>query len=181
MKGSRRPQRERLYANRVALTYYGVSLDEWRQRTHRAEVHPDDADRVQTDIDPSLRSGTAYQLDMRLRGSDGAYRWFLVRYNALQDDQGQIVRWYIAATDIEDRKRDEQKLQQENVALREEIDKTSMFEAVRLRSRQSCPRYPRSPAAIRRCLSPAKPVPARNSSHERFTGGHLVPHEASWP
>src|SRR6266850_2449245 len=124
------PQRERLYANRVALTYYGVSLDEWRQRSHRAEVHPDDADRVQTDIDPSLRSGTAYELEMRLRGSDGAYRWFLVRYNALQDDQGQVVRWYIAATDIEDRKQDEHKLQQENVALREEIDKTSMFEEI---------------------------------------------------
>jgi len=124
------PQRERLYANRVALTYYGVSLDEWRQRSPRAEVHPDDADRVQADIDRSLRSGTAYELEMRLRGSDGRYRWFLVRYNALQDDQGQIVRWYIAATDIEDRKRDEHKLQQENVALREEIDKTSMFEEI---------------------------------------------------
>src|SRR4029077_16792281 len=84
----------------------------------------------QTDIDPSLGSGTAYALEMRLRGGDGAYRWFLVRYNALQDDQGQIVRWYIAATDIEDRKRDEHKLQQENVALREEIDKTSMFEEI---------------------------------------------------
>jgi PAS domain S-box-containing protein len=124
------PQRERLYANRVALTYYGVSLDEWRQRSSRAEVHPDDADRVQADIDPSLRSGTAYELEMRLRASDGTYRWFLVRYNALQDDQGQIVRWYIAATDIEERKRDEHKLQQENVALREEIDKTSMFEEI---------------------------------------------------
>jgi len=123
------PQRERLYANRVALTYYGVSLDTWRQRSPRAEVHPDDADRVQADIE-SLRSGTAYELEMRLRGSDGTYRWFLVRYNALQDDQGQIVRWYIAATDIEDRKQDEHKLRQENVALREEIDKTSMFEEI---------------------------------------------------
>ncbi len=124
------PQRERLYANRVALTYYGVSLDEWRQRNYRAEVHPDDVDRVQADIDRSVRSGTAYELEMRLRGSDGTHRWFLVRYNALQDDQGQIARWYIAATDIEDRKRDEHKLQQENVALREEIDKTSMFEEI---------------------------------------------------
>jgi formate hydrogenlyase transcriptional activator len=124
------PQRERLYANRVALTYYGVGLDKWRQRSLRAEVHPDDVDRVQADINRSLRSGTAHELEMRLRGSDGTYRWFLVRYNALQDDQGQIVRWYIAATDIEDRKRDEHKLQQENVALREEIDKTSMFEDI---------------------------------------------------
>jgi formate hydrogenlyase transcriptional activator len=124
------PQRERLYANRVALTYYGISLDEWRQRSYRTEVHPDDAGRVQADIDPSLRMGTSYELEIRLRGSDGTYRWFLVRYNALQDDRGQIVRWYIAATDIEDRKKNEQKLQQENVALREEIDKTSMFEDI---------------------------------------------------
>jgi formate hydrogenlyase transcriptional activator len=161
------PQRERLYANRVALTYYGVSLDEWRQRTHRAEVHPDDADRVQTDIDPSLKSGTAYQLEMRLRGGDGAYRWFLVRYNALQDDQGQIVRWYIAATDIEDRKRDEQTLQQENVALREEIDKTSMFEEI----------VGRSPA-LTAVLSQVSKVASSDStvliSGETGTGKELV-------
>src|ERR1700675_4723648 len=40
------------------------------------------------------------------------------------------MRWYVALTDIEDRKRAEQKLQQENVALREEIDKASMFEEI---------------------------------------------------
>jgi PAS domain S-box-containing protein len=124
------PNRERLYANRVALTYYGVSLDEWRQRSYRPEVHPDDVDRVTAEIDRSLISGAAYELEMRLRGGDGTYRWFLVRYNPLRDDQGQIVRWYIAGTDIEDRKRDEDKLQQENIALREEIDKTSMFEEI---------------------------------------------------
>jgi formate hydrogenlyase transcriptional activator len=124
------PERERLYANRVALTYYGVSLDEWRQRSYGPEVHPDDFDRVKAEIERSVISGTAYELEMRLRGGDGTYRWFLVRYNPLRDDQGQIVRWYIAATDIEDRKRDEDKLQQENVALREEIDKTSMFEEI---------------------------------------------------
>jgi len=124
------PNRERLYANRVALTYYGVSLDDWRQRSYRPEVHPDDVDRVTAEIDRSLKSGAAYELEMRLRGGDGTYRWFLVRYNPLRDDQGQIVRWYIAGTDIEDRKRDEDKLQQENIALREEIDKTSMFEEI---------------------------------------------------
>ena len=40
------------------------------------------------------------------------------------------MRWYVACTDIEDRKRAEEKLQQENVALREEIDKASMFEEI---------------------------------------------------
>ena len=126
------PQLERLYANRVALAYYGVSLDEWRQRSHETEIHPDDVDRVKAHFDRSLISGAGYELEMekRLRGGDGTYRWFLVRYNPLRDDQGQIVRWYIAGTDIEDRKRDEDKLQQENAALREEIDETSMFEEI---------------------------------------------------
>ena len=38
-------KRERHYANREALLYYGVSLDEWRQRGSELEVHPDDYDR----------------------------------------------------------------------------------------------------------------------------------------
>src|SRR5712691_5931398 len=124
------PQTERLYANRVTLAYYGVTLDEWRQRDRRSEVHPDDVDRIKAHIDRSLTAGAADELEMRLRAGDGTYRWFLVRSNPLRDDQGQLVRWYIAYTDIEDRKRAEERLQQENVALREEIDKTSMFEEI---------------------------------------------------
>jgi len=65
-----------------------------------------------------------------LRGSDGSYRWFLARYNSVRDNNGQILRWYVSCTDIEDRKRAEERLQQENVALREEIDRASMFEEI---------------------------------------------------
>jgi PAS domain S-box-containing protein len=126
------PRLERLYANRVALAYYGVSLDEWRQHNPETEIHPDDVERVKAAFHRPLSSGAGSELEMekRLRGADGTYRWFLVRYNPLRDEQGKTVRWYIAATDIEDRKREEDKLQQENVALREEIDKTSMFEEI---------------------------------------------------
>jgi PAS domain S-box-containing protein len=124
------PQAERLYANRVTLSYFGVTLDEWRQRDRRSEVHPDDLDRIKALIARSLTTGAAGEWDMRLRAADGTYRWFLVRSNPLRDDQGQLVRWFIAYTDIEDRRRAEERLQQENVALREEIDKTSMFEEI---------------------------------------------------
>jgi formate hydrogenlyase transcriptional activator len=124
------PLSDRLYANRVALAYYGVTLDEWRQRNNRSEVHPDDVDRVKEYIDRSLTTGVGNEVEMRLKAGDGTYRWFLVRSNPLRDDQGQLVRWYIACTDIEDRKRAEEALQRENVALREEIDKASMFEEI---------------------------------------------------
>ena len=48
----------------------------------------------------------------------------------LKDEQGRIIRWYSTATDIENRKLDQQRLQNENVALREEIDSFSMFEEI---------------------------------------------------
>jgi formate hydrogenlyase transcriptional activator len=48
----------------------------------------------------------------------------------LRDEEGQITRWYVVSTDIEDRKRAEERLQQENVALREEVDEASMFEEI---------------------------------------------------
>src|SRR3989475_8314674 len=124
------PRRERLYANRVALAYYGVTLEEWLQRSFGPEVHPDDFDRVKTLVDRSVANPAAYELEMRLRRGDGSYRWFLVRYNPLRDDQGRLIRWYLACTDIDDRKSAEERLQQENVALREEIDKASMFEEI---------------------------------------------------
>jgi transcriptional regulator with GAF, ATPase, and Fis domain len=77
-----------------------------------------------------VSSGAAFEIEVRLRKGDGSYRWFLSRYNTVRDHEGQVLRWYVACTDIEDRKRIEEKLQQENVALREEIDKASMFEEI---------------------------------------------------
>jgi len=124
------PNREQLHMNRIGLDYLGISLDEWRQGSFAAEVHPDDSEWLKTYADRALSSGAAYELEVRLRNADGSYRWFLARYNPVGDDKGQITRWYVAYTDIEDRKRAEEKLQQENVALREEIDKTSMFEEI---------------------------------------------------
>ena len=121
---------ERLYANRTALDYFGVRLDEWRQTSRGSQTHPDDSERVKACWDRALASASAYEEELRLRKHDGSYRWFLARYNPVRDENGQIMRWYVASTDIEDRKRAEEKLQQENAALREEIDQTSMFEEI---------------------------------------------------
>jgi PAS domain S-box-containing protein len=125
------PNRERLYANRVALDYLGVTLEEWRQRSDRGEFfHPDDHERVQGHFDCALSSGAGVELELRLRKGDGSHRWFLARYNPVRDNKGQVMRWYVACTDIEDRKQAEDALHRENVALRDEIDKASMFEEI---------------------------------------------------
>src|SRR6266853_1443230 len=129
------PGGERLYANRIALDYYGVSLEEWQQTTglsfrSSVFVHPDDRERATRDFDANRSSGSAYESELRVRGADGNYRWFLARHNPLHDDKGQVKRWYVGLTDIDERKGIEEKLQQENVALREEIGKASMFEEI---------------------------------------------------
>lgn len=124
------PNRERLYINRTALDYLGVSFDEWLRDKLYAEIHPDDVERLKTSADRALSNPSPYELEIRVRKRDRSYRWFLARYNPVRDEAGQIRRWYVACTDIEDRKRAEETLRQENVALREEIDKASMFEEI---------------------------------------------------
>jgi PAS domain S-box-containing protein len=125
------PNGERLYANRVALDYLGLSLEEWRQfRGHENYVHPDDTKRLEGVFDRAVARASADEMELRVRKNDGSYRWFLARFNPLRNEQGQISRWYIAGTDIEDRKQAEDRLRSENVALREEIDKASMFEEI---------------------------------------------------
>jgi formate hydrogenlyase transcriptional activator len=124
------PERERLYANRVALTYYGMTLDDWRRLPMGSDAHPEDLARCMPPVARAFAEGSSFDEELRLRRFDGTYRWFLARGTPVRDHDGKIVRWYLASTDIDDRKRSEERLQQENVALREEIDKTSMFEEI---------------------------------------------------
>ena len=119
------------YANRASLDYLGISLDEWRQRRGIGdEVHPDDVERLIAEGNRASLTGSAYELEVRVRKGDGSFRWFLSRFNPLHDDKGPVKRWYVASTDIDERKRAKRNSQQENVALREEIDKASMFEEI---------------------------------------------------
>lgn len=124
------PRFERLFTNRTGLDYFGLTLDQWRDTAPGAVGHPDDVKRFHVQWERAVSGGFPLEIEARMRKSDGSYRWFLIRYNPVRDEQGQVTRWYVAGTDIEDRKRAEEKLQQENVALREEIDKTSMFEEI---------------------------------------------------
>jgi formate hydrogenlyase transcriptional activator len=69
-------------------------------------------------------------VEQRARRKDGQYRWFLIRYNPFRNEQGQVIRWYATGTDIEDRVRSEERTRNENLALREQIDRDSMFEDI---------------------------------------------------
>jgi len=122
--------RTRLYTNQTMLDYFGFTLEEWRNSDRRKYYHPDDWERLTSETQTKFLSGLPHEYEARFRRKDGQYRWLLFRWSPLRDEQGRVTRWYAAATDIEERKQAEQRLQNENVALREEIDKASMFEEI---------------------------------------------------
>jgi PAS domain S-box-containing protein len=120
-----------VYVNRVALEYTGLSLEQMQAESARDRIfHPDDTERLRAVRQNELLKGVPFETEWRVLGKDGKYRWHLLRYNPFHDEQGRLVRWYATGTDIEDRKLAEQRLQNENVALREEVDRVSMFEEI---------------------------------------------------
>jgi formate hydrogenlyase transcriptional activator len=122
--------RSRLYLNQSALDYYGWSLERSLACPASDFYHPEEWEQVNREIQNAYSTGSQIEFEARTPRRDGVYRWFLFRFKPLRDEQGRITRWIVATFDIEDRKREEERLQHENVALREEIDKASMFEEI---------------------------------------------------
>jgi PAS domain S-box-containing protein len=126
-----RPDGTALYANQTVLDYTGLTLEDIQREDQRARIfHPEDVERLREERHEALARGEPFELEQRALGKDGNYRWFLVRFNPLRDDQGHIIRWYATGTDIEDRKQAEERMRDENVALREQIDQAFMFEEI---------------------------------------------------
>jgi transcriptional regulator with GAF, ATPase, and Fis domain len=131
-------------------------------------MHPQDAEFVRKDLPRKLQSGSPFEYEVRIKRKDGQYRWFHYRFlSPMSDQEGRTTRWYASGTDIDDRKLAEQRLREENVALREEIDKASMFEEIVGTS-----------AALRKVLSRISKVAPTDSSvlitGETGTGKELV-------
>jgi formate hydrogenlyase transcriptional activator len=126
-----RPDGTRLYANRTFLEYTGVEPEDVHSEgLYAQKLHPDDLEQSNKQRQTGLERGKPFEMEYRMLGKDGRYRWFLVRYNPLLDQEGHVVRWYATATDIDDRKRREERTHNENLVLREEIDRSSMFEEI---------------------------------------------------
>jgi PAS domain S-box-containing protein len=124
------PDGSTLYANRVALDRTGLTLGEANYHGFFTRVfHPDDADRLLAERQQGLSHGGPFELESRLRQRNGEYRWQLIQYNPLKDEQGQIIRWYATATDIDDRKRAEARVEQAYLRLAEaqRLSKTGSF------------------------------------------------------
>jgi PAS domain S-box-containing protein len=108
------PNGEVDYINSRGPEYAGVLVKDALRHRWLEFVHPDDRKRVWERWEQSLRSGEVYECEYRLRRHDGVYRWQLVRALPLPDEQGRVERWFGTATDLEDEKRAQEAMQEED-------------------------------------------------------------------
>ena len=98
------------YFNRRWIDYTGYSLGETEGWAWDKVIHPDDLPQCAERWNRSVRTGEPYQIEYRLRRSDGEYRWHLARAQPLRDADGSVVRWFGTCTDIHDQKENERSL-----------------------------------------------------------------------
>jgi PAS domain S-box-containing protein len=98
--------------NRQCVEYFGRPVEEQKDWVTTDMVHPEDLPQMLENFKRAIASEIPYHFEQRLRRSDGEYRWFETRGGAVRDDTGNVVRWYVLLTDIEDRIRALARLEQ---------------------------------------------------------------------
>src|SRR6202045_4606829 len=120
-----------IYANQATLDYTGLAAEDVTAPHFRERIfHPDDLERLREERKAALGRGLPFEIEQRARRKDGQYRWFLIRYNPFRNERNEVIRWYATGTDIDERVRAEERTRNENLALREQIDRESMFEEI---------------------------------------------------
>jgi formate hydrogenlyase transcriptional activator len=120
-----------IYANQATLDYTGLTADNVIAPNFRERIfHPEDLEKFRNERKAALARGLPFEFEHRALGKDGQYRWFLIQYNPFRNERGEVTRWYATGTDIDDRVRTEERTRNENLALREQIDRDSMFEDI---------------------------------------------------
>ncbi|HEY4051094.1 MAG TPA: PAS domain-containing protein, partial [Acidobacteriaceae bacterium] len=99
-----------LYANQAVLEYTGLTREEVGSEKFREVFHPEDTERLRDEREAAISRRLPFEYERRVRRRDGQDRWFLAQHKPLLDDRGEVIRWYVTGTDIDDRKRAEEKL-----------------------------------------------------------------------
>src|SRR6266404_5388181 len=105
--------------NRRILEYLGKTIEEFTSWSTNDAVHPDDLPRVIAAWRHSIETGRPHDLDHRLRGADGVYRWFNLSSSPQRDAEGRIIRWYTLLTKIDEHIQVEEKLRRSEAFLLE--------------------------------------------------------------
>lgn len=95
------------YLNKAWYSFTGASdLSGWNWEKH---IYPEDHDRTYKAWTEALANATQYEIEYRWVRHDGAVRWMLGRANPIYNHNGEITMWIGTATDIHERKMQEQR------------------------------------------------------------------------
>jgi PAS domain S-box-containing protein len=103
-------------------TYTGVGESDLLGWRWMAALHPDDREPTRQFWTESVAGRQPYDVEYRVRRSDGTYSWFKTRGTPIRDSDGTIVKWFGTCTDITDWKRAEQTLKDQELELRQARD-----------------------------------------------------------
>lgn len=103
--------------NRQIVDYCGGGSDLLRHWQNSDVIHPDDLPRTREIFQRAIDAETPFQIEQRVRRHDGVYRWFDNRGVPARDENGEVARWCILLTDIDDRRRAESLLEGEKQLL----------------------------------------------------------------
>jgi len=98
------------YCNHHLMSYAGKQLEDVKGEGFFSLLHPEDEQLFRQSWKSALGVGGQFELEVRVRGFDGVYRWFLVRSIPQCSEDGQIARWYGIHIDIEEQYRAQQYL-----------------------------------------------------------------------
>ena len=98
--------------SRQALEFFGRTIEELREWGTNDTIHPEDLPGVIDAFTRAITTGRPYEFSARFKRADGVYRWLQERGSPLRDRNGDIVRWYLLITDIDDQKRAEEALRE---------------------------------------------------------------------
>jgi PAS domain S-box-containing protein len=99
------------FLNKSWHEYTGLAPEQSQGWGWQTAFHPDDLPRLLTKWQEMLVGEDRGEIESRIRRYDGVYRWFLIRAEPFFE-QDKLVRWYGTSTDIDDRKRAEEALQE---------------------------------------------------------------------
>ena len=126
-----RPDGNLEYISRRFRDYIGVGPDDPPERAWAEAIHPEDRAGVLDAWNQSLRDGTQFHIEYRLRGIDGLYRWFLGHALPQRDESGRLAGWYGTCTDIDAQWRDRQEIVRLNRSLRNRVaELETLFETI---------------------------------------------------
>lgn len=93
-------------------------------------IHPEDLPEMDKKQEAALQTGNSFTLELRYKRTDGQYRWHVVKGCPIKNDQDEISFWIIISTDIHDRKRSKEELQEIEYRYRTLIEESSVATAL---------------------------------------------------